>query len=77
MGTIISQKPIKIGAIQNVLKLAWERYGSVTISDVMDIVVMFEFENENDRKQIFDMSAWSVQGHCMSMQKWSSSIGLA
>lgn len=46
MGVIISQKPMKLAAIQIVLKLAWEMYGSVTISDVSKTVVLFEFENE-------------------------------
>lgn len=46
VGVIISQKPMKLAAIQIVLKLAWEMYGSVTISDVSKTVVLFEFENE-------------------------------
>lgn len=37
---------------------------------------MFEFDNEEDRNQIFYMSPWSVQGHCLSMKRWMSSIGL-
>lgn len=59
----------------NVLKLPWARYESVTISDVLDKVVMFRFESEDNRKKIFDMSPWSIQGHCLSMKKWMPSIG--
>lgn len=77
MSMIISQKPIKATTIHNVLKQAWAKYGSVTISDVSYKVVMFEFENDDDQKQIFDMSPWSVQGQCLSMKKWMSNFGLA
>lgn len=76
MGMIISQKPVKLTTIHNVLKLVWARYESITISDV-SYKVMFEFENEDDRKLILDMSPWSVQGYCMCMKKWMSGIGLA
>lgn len=77
MGMIISEKPVKSTTIHNVLKLAWARYESITISYVSYKFVMFEFENEDDRKLILGMSSWSVQGYCMCMKKWMSSIGLA
>lgn len=53
----------KASTIHNVMKLAWARYESVTISDLSNKVVMFEFENGEDREQILDLSPWSVQGH--------------
>lgn len=77
MGTIISQKVVKSTAIHNVQKMAWARYETVTISDVSDKVVLFEFKNEEDHKQIVNMSSWYVQADCLSMRKWMSSIGLA
>lgn len=57
---IVSQKPIKAAPIHNVLKVAWARYGSVKLSKVEDRTMLFEFENDEDRKQILDKSPWDV-----------------
>lgn len=57
VGMIIPQKPVKASAIHNVLKLAWERYGSVRISDVSDRVFMFDFE----KRMIGSKSKWEEQ----------------
>lgn len=60
MASVILQKGIKAAVIGNVLKLAWARLSSVTISDLTDRIVLPEFENEEDRKQIFELSPWSI-----------------
>lgn len=74
VGMIIYQKSMKSTTIHSVLRVAWERYDSVTICDAYEKVVLYEFE---DRKKIFDMLPWSIQGHCLSMRKWMPSVGLA
>lgn len=38
--------------------------------------MLFEFENIEDKDQIFDMLPWAMQGHCLSLQKWEPSVGL-
>lgn len=35
--------------------------------------MLFEFENQEDKDQIF----YFIQGHCLSLQKWEPSVGLA
>lgn len=67
VGRIISQKHIKMVVIQNVLKLAWTRYGKFKIFELEHKIMMFEFEYEEDKDQIFDMSPWSIQGHFLSI----------
>lgn len=64
---IISKKIVKPAAIQSVLKLAWASYGKCRISEIEDIIMLFEFENIIDKDQIFDMSSWVIQGHCLSL----------
>lgn len=60
----------------SVLKLAWARYGKIRITELEDKIMLFEFANEDAKNQIFDMSPWSIQGHCLSLQKWEPSLGL-
>lgn len=38
--------------------------------------MLFEFENKEDKNRIFDMYPWSVQEHCLSLQKWKLDIGI-
>lgn len=56
VGTIIAQKHVKTVAIINVLQKAWDGFGAVRITEVMDKVVMFQFEDEVIKNQIFHMS---------------------
>lgn len=76
VGRIISHEIVKVVAIQNVLKLTWVRYGKFWISELEDRVMMFEFKNGDDKNQIFDMSSWSIQGHCLSLQRWERNVEL-
>lgn len=76
MGTIISKKVVKSTTIHNILKMEWVRYGSVTIFVVSENIVMFEFEDEEDQKHIFDLSPWFVQGHGLSIQRWMPSCSI-
>lgn len=42
---MISQKKVKNNAVYNVLKAAWENYGSLKMSDLEEEVMGFDFEN--------------------------------
>lgn len=61
MASVISQKGVKAAAIGNVLKMAWTRFGSVRIADITDRIIMLEFENDEDRRQIFELSPWFIR----------------
>lgn len=38
--------------------------------------MLFEFENEEDKDHIFFYKLeWVIQGHCLSLHKWESSVG--
>lgn len=69
VGTILSHKNVKLVAIQNVLKLVWARYEKFRISELEDKIMLFEFENQGDKDQIFDLSPWSIQVQCLSLHK--------
>lgn len=38
--------------------------------------MLFEFENKGYKDMIFYLSSCSVQGDCLSLQKWDPSLGL-
>lgn len=46
VGKVISQKSVKPEAIHNVLKLAWVRYEKFKISELEDMIMLFEFNNQ-------------------------------
>lgn len=46
------------------------------ITEMKDKIMQFEFEHEENKNQIFDMCPWSIQGHCLSIQRWDRSVGL-
>lgn len=56
VGKIISQKPIKMNVINSVLYQAWARYNAVRISETALGILLFDFEKEDDRDRIIDMS---------------------
>lgn len=55
LGRITSDKKIRNSVVQNVLKIAWEMYGLVRISEADECTLNFEFQNDNDRDQILDL----------------------
>lgn len=67
VGRIVSQKNVKPSTIQNVLKLAWAKYGKFRISEMEDKIMCFEFKNIEDKDQILHMSPWGLEGHCLSL----------
>lgn len=56
MVSIIVQKQVKTATMDNVLQRAWEGFGGIKITEVVDRVMLINFENEETLKQIFDMS---------------------
>lgn len=68
---IISHKGIKNTVIYNILKAAWASYGPVKMSELNESTMKFEFESNRDRKQILDLSPWSIQGHSFNLKECS------
>lgn len=68
VGKMISLKQVKNNAVYNVLKAAWSAYGSVKMSDLEGEVMAFDFESQADRDRVFDMSPWSIHGHCLNLK---------
>lgn len=62
MGRIRSQKEIKMAAIHHVLKLAWARYEKFIIFEMEDKILLFEFEHDEDKNHILDMSPLGPKG---------------
>lgn len=74
VGKVLFQKPVKLNAIQNVLKLAWARYGPIDISEASTEVLTFNFNNEEDRCKFLDMLPWAINGHVLSIKRWDPTI---
>lgn len=48
-GRVISDKVVKNSVVRSVLKAAWERFGKVTMTEMDDRMLAFDFENNRDR----------------------------
>lgn len=63
--------------VVNVLKLAWANYGKVTITEIIDNILMFDFERETNRKTILELGPWSrkLTGRILNMERYNGSLG--
>lgn len=68
VGKVISQKPVKSNVVFSVLRAAWAGYGAVTMTDLSEGVLAFDFANAGDRDRVLDMSPWDIHGHCLNIQ---------
>lgn len=67
-GKMISQKQVKNIAVNVVLKAAWASYGPVSMIDLEDEIMAFDFQNTTDRDRILDMSPWAIHGNCLNLK---------
>lgn len=76
MSKVITQKTFKMNTIHIVLAQAWARYDTVNISETAPGILIFDFEREEDRCKILDISPWAINGHVLSIKRWEPSIGV-
>lgn len=59
-GKVISVKLIKTSVVHNVLQHAWGRYDEVQVKEINGEVILFEFEKEEDQKDVMDWCSWAI-----------------
>lgn len=69
VGKLISQKPITLSVINSVLDQAWSRFSATRINEIAPGIVEFEFDRDEDRTTIIDMSSWAINGHVLSIKR--------
>lgn len=64
------KKTIKMNVIHSVLDQAWARYNTVKKSETVHGILIFDFERDEDRHKIVDMSPWAINSHILSIKIW-------
>lgn len=48
----------------------------VSVTDLKEYLLLFEFEEEEEKMSILDQSPWSIQRHCLNITKWQPTLSL-
>lgn len=75
-GKLISHKTIKQSVIHSVLRMAWARFGKVTISEAESGILLFGFGRQEDAEKILDLSSWPINEHILKIKRWEPSGGV-
>lgn len=71
VGRLIADRKINWGTVRGVLKWSWSEMGEIKISGIGMNTFLFEFQDPKGAERVLTEGPWSVDGHCLTLVKWS------
>lgn len=74
IGKILTKKFLNKGAVKSLILINWNPKRHVSISELTECVLLFNFSEEEDYRRIVSDIPWTVLGHLLVLNRWSELI---
>ncbi|CAL2226562.1 unnamed protein product [Prunus armeniaca] len=76
IGVLMADKLPNRGAVEGILRKAWEPFGEVKISVVKDNLFAITVESEDMAGRILERGPWAVMGYAFSTHPWEEGMAI-